>query len=51
MPSKSKKQRAKMAILHKQGKITDKQWEHFKVIESDGNKKKKKAGKRRKKKK
>jgi len=32
MPSKSKKQRAKMAVLHKEGKISDAQWEHFKKI-------------------
>ena len=32
MPSVSKKQRAKMAILHKEGKITDAEWEKFKKI-------------------
>lgn len=32
MPSRSEAQRRKMAMLHKQGKITDKQWEHFKEI-------------------
>jgi len=26
MPSKSAAQRRKMAVLHKQGKISDKQW-------------------------
>lgn len=32
MPSVSKKQRRKMAVLYKQGKITKKQWGHFKKI-------------------
>lgn len=40
MPSVSKKQRAKMAMLYKAGKISRKTWEHFKVI-----KPKKKKGK------
>ncbi len=39
MPSRSKAQRAKMAVLHKQGKITDAQWKDFKKIQ----KKKKKC--------
>lgn len=39
MPSKSKKQRAKMAILHKEGKITKKQFEHFKKIKPTKKKK------------
>lgn len=42
MPSVSEKQRAKMALLYKQGKISRTQWEHFKVIEK---KPKKKRGK------
>jgi hypothetical protein len=41
MPSVSKKQRGKMAILHEEGKITDAQWEKFKHIVP----KKKKKGK------
>jgi len=32
MPSKSNAQRRKMAVLRKQGKITEKQWEHFKRV-------------------
>jgi len=32
MPSVSKAQRKKMAVLHQQGKITDAQWEKFKKI-------------------
>jgi hypothetical protein len=32
MPSKSDAQRKKMAILHKEGKINDKQWEEFKHV-------------------
>jgi hypothetical protein len=32
MPSVSEKQRGKMAILYRQGKITRVQWEHFKKI-------------------
>ncbi len=41
MPSQSKKQRAKMALLHKQGKITDAQWEHFKTVKPKKGKRKK----------
>jgi hypothetical protein len=41
MPSVSKKQRRKVGVLHDQGKITDEQWEHFKVVKP----KKKKKGK------
>jgi len=36
MPSKSDAQRRKMAILHKEGKITDKQWEEFKHVVPSG---------------
>lgn len=32
MPSRSAKQRRKMAVLYKQGKITKKQWGHFKKV-------------------
>lgn len=32
MPSRSAAQRRKMAVLHKQGKLTDKQWEHYKTV-------------------
>lgn len=32
MPSVSAAQRKKMAVLHKQGKITDAQWAKYKVI-------------------
>lgn len=32
MPSRSPAQRKKMALLFKQGKITRKQWEDFKVV-------------------
>jgi len=39
MPSKSEAQRRKMAILHKQGKITDEEWKHFKVIDRPKKKK------------
>lgn len=45
MPSKSKAQRGKMAILHKEGKISDKEWEHFKVIKPSGKGKCNKKGK------
>ena len=41
MPSVSRKQRAKMAVLHKQGKISDAAWEDFKKVVP-----KKKGGKR-----
>lgn len=36
MPSKSKKQRRKIAVLHDEGKITDTEWEHFKVVKPSG---------------
>jgi len=36
MPSVSKAQRAKMAILYKQGKISKAQWEKYKVIKRKG---------------
>lgn len=39
MPSVSQAQRRKMAVLHKQGKITDTEWEHFKVIKPNRRKK------------
>lgn len=39
MPSKSKAQRRKMGQLHKEGKITDKQFEHFKVVKPTKKKK------------
>jgi hypothetical protein len=32
MPSVSKAQRRKMAVLHEEGKITDTQFKHFKKI-------------------
>lgn len=32
MPSRSKKQRRKMAALYKQGKISKKEWSHFKKV-------------------
>lgn len=32
MPSRSKAQRRKMAVLFRQGKITKTQWGHFKKI-------------------
>lgn len=32
MPSRSKAQRRKMAILFKKGEITKTQWEHFKKV-------------------
>lgn len=45
MPSKSLAQRKKMAALHSRGEITDKEWEHFKVIKPN---RRKKVGKKRK---
>lgn len=45
MPSKSDAQRRKMAILHKEGKITDAQWEEFKKVRKST---KKKSSKRKK---
>lgn len=41
MPSTSEAQRRKMAMLFKQGKITTKQWEDFKVIKPKRKKPKK----------
>lgn len=41
MPSRSKAQRRKMAVLYKQGKISKKQWGHFKKVAP-----KKKGGKK-----
>lgn len=35
MPSKSKKQVAKMAVLHEQGKITNDQWSDFKPTKAE----------------
>jgi len=32
MPSKSKAQRRKMAVLHEEGKISESQWEDFKKL-------------------
>ena len=32
MPSKSNAQRRKMAVLRKEGKITEKQWKKFKTV-------------------
>ena len=46
MPSKSLAQRKKMAVLHRQGKITGEQWRHFKVIKP--NRRKKVGGKKKK---
>ena len=46
VPSVSKKQRRKMGSLYEQGKITDKEWEHHKVIKP--NRRKKVGGKKRK---
>jgi len=43
MPSVSTKQRAKMAILWKQGKISDAEWEHWKVLKKPPKKRRKKA--------
>jgi hypothetical protein len=40
MPSTSEAQRRKMAVLYRQGKITRKQWEEFKVIKKKPRKKK-----------
>jgi hypothetical protein len=45
MPSRSAAQRRKMAVLHRQGKITDAQWAEYKHIVP---KKKAKVRKRRK---
>lgn len=42
MPSVSEAQRRKMAVLHKQGKISDAQWEKFKHIKKPGKKSAKK---------
>lgn len=42
MPSVSTKQRDKMYVLYKQGKISREQWEHWRVVKP----KKKKAKKR-----
>ena len=39
MPSKSLAQRKKMAVLHREGKITGEQWRHFKKIKKDKRKK------------
>lgn len=38
MPSKSTKQRAKMAILRKQGKISEREWDHFKHVKKPNRK-------------
>jgi hypothetical protein len=40
MPSRSKKQRRKMAVLYKQGKINKTQWGHFKKVVPKKKKKK-----------
>jgi len=45
MPSKSAAQRRKMGALHSRGEITDKEWEHFKVIKP--NRRKKVGGKKK----
>jgi hypothetical protein len=48
MPSRSAKQRRKMAVLYKQGKISKTQWGHFKKVVPSGRKKsKKRKGKKR----
>ena len=46
MPSKTAKQRRKMGSLHEEGKITDKEWEHFKEIKP--NRRRKVGGKKKK---
>ena len=39
MPSKSNKQRRKMAVLHEEGKISDASWEKFKHVVPSAKKK------------
>ena len=43
MPSVSEEQRAKMAVLYRQGKITRAQWEEFKVVRPKRKRKRKKG--------
>ena len=46
MPSRSEAQRRKMALLWKQGKISDEEWRHFKRIVRKKPKKSKRKAKR-----
>ena len=46
MPSRSEAHRRKMALLWKQGKISDEEWEHYKVIKKKTRKKPRRKAKR-----